>query len=100
MCEGRKPVRDGDHSFTYGVIRDRVFDSIFIDCFAVWRFTETVPSVWTIEGVGENWSTECVETGLSMPLIVPTVWTVVFDFFRFFEYAKGDAKSKCVLYMF
>ena len=43
---------------------------------------------------------ECVETELSMPLIVPTVWTVVLDFFRFFEYAKGDAKSRCVLYFF
>ena len=40
---------------------------------------------------------ECVETGVSMPLIVPTVWTVVLDFFIFFEYAKGDAKSRCVL---
>ena len=40
---------------------------------------------------------ECVETRVSMPLIVPTVWTVVLDFFRLFEYAKGDAKSKCVL---
>ena len=29
VCEGRKPVRDGDHSFTYRMIRDRVFDSIF-----------------------------------------------------------------------
>ena len=69
----------------------------FIDCFAVWRFTETVPSAWTMRGVGENWSMECVETGLSMPFIVPTVCTVVLDFFRFLEYANGDAKSKCVL---
>ena len=29
VYEGRKLVRDGDHSFTYRMIRDRVFDSIF-----------------------------------------------------------------------
>ena len=40
---------------------------------------------------------ECVEMGLHMPFIVPTVWTVVLDFFRFLEYARGDAKSNCVL---